>query len=67
MSMTGEANLGAQIGGQAGVGLNPYASAAPGAQGPLGNVSVAHADLTIILAAGGALIVLGYIFRKGGD
>ena len=64
MSMTGEAAL--NVGGQAGVGMNPYGSAAPGAQGPLGNMSVAHADLMLITASGLALIALGIIFRKGG-
>ncbi len=64
--MTGEANLAAQLGGSAGVGYTPYDSAAPGAQGPLGNLSVAHADLLLLTASGLALIALGYIFRKGG-
>ncbi len=54
------------VGGQGSVNLNyGSASAAPGAQGPGGNVSVAHSALLIIGGAGVALIVLGYVFRKG--
>ena len=55
------------VGGQGNVNVNygVQPSAAPGAQGPLGAMSVSNAALLIIGAAGVGLVVLGYIFRKG--
>jgi hypothetical protein len=58
------------ISGQGSATLNPSGasgapnSAAPGAAGPAGNMSVARACLLVIGASAAALVGLGIIFRR---
>jgi hypothetical protein len=58
--------LSTNVGGQGSVNLNyGSASTAPGAQGPVAYMSVTHSALVILFGSMGALIVMGYLFRKG--
>lgn len=54
------------VSGQGSVTLDPGGSAvaAPGAGGPLSNMSVAHAALLVIVGAAAGLVALGVIFRR---
>lgn len=60
------ANVNTQVSGAGSITVDPYGSvsAAPGAQGPGGNLSVAHSALIIIGGSMIALVALGILFRR---
>ena len=54
------------VSGQGSITLDPTGSGvvAPGAAGPLSNMTVAHAALLVILGAAAGLVALGIVFRR---
>lgn len=60
--VSGNGSLTSDSSGQSAAGVN--ASASPGAQGPAGNMTVAHACLLVIGFSAVSLVALGVVFRR---
>lgn len=61
-AVSGQGSLTTDPSGQSSAGVN--ASASPGAQGPGGNMTVAHACILVIAASAASLFAIGFLFRR---